>query len=273
MTDPSRSRSPERDAPFRPLIVALLVSILLHLAFALVLVRYHPPHAEIAPEHIERVTVMTLVRPPKPPLPPPPRSTPPPIVHPAVPKLASPPHAARLPIVHIAPVPHPVSASHLSLSPPHVERPSEVASSAPLHAPAGSSGTTASSDTHSGGAAGNGASSLGGTSTGGTGVGASGSAPAGPNCAHPDQPATIVGDPPQPNEPEDANGATGMAKIRVDLAASGAVLDVAVVVSSGSPALDQEALRVAKIAQYAPEHRGCLAVAGSYLFRAEFQGQ
>ncbi|MDQ2871559.1 MAG: energy transducer TonB [Candidatus Eremiobacteraeota bacterium] len=92
-----------------------------------------------------------------------------------------------------------------------------------------------------------------------------------PSCTAPDVEAkTLV--PVAPDEPQAASdqGLTGSVQIEVLLGTSGLVRDASVYRSSGSPLLDQAALRAARASTYAPEQRDCHAIPGAYLFTAEF---
>ena len=93
-----------------------------------------------------------------------------------------------------------------------------------------------------------------------------------PACSAPDVPAKAI-DPVTPEEPPFARdeGLTGMAKIRVDLDATGSVVGASVYASTGSAQLDQAALQAAKQTRYAPEQTDCKDVPGSYLFTVQFE--
>ncbi len=65
-------------------------------------------------------------------------------------------------------------------------------------------------------------------------------------------------------------GVSGTAVIRVDLDASGFLVNAAVASSSGDATLDAAALTAARASTYLPEKRNCQDVPGSFLFRAEF---
>lgn len=67
----------------------------------------------------------------------------------------------------------------------------------------------------------------------------------------------------EPDYPREARltGAEGLARVRLRLAADGAVLDAAVVVSSGSRLLDDAALEAARTSRYAPARVGGLPTA------------
>jgi len=77
-----------------------------------------------------------------------------------------------------------------------------------------------------------------------------------------------------PETPETAReqGATGSVQVKVSLSATGSVLATTVYKSSGSPLLDEAALRAARQSSYAPEIDDCVRVAGDYIFRADFEG-
>ncbi len=66
-------------------------------------------------------------------------------------------------------------------------------------------------------------------------------------------------------------GVSGMSVIRVDLSPTGDLVSAAVQTSSGSAILDRAALAAAGAAGYAPETRGCRAVAGSYAVQVTFE--
>ncbi|HZT13135.1 MAG TPA: TonB family protein [Candidatus Baltobacteraceae bacterium] len=93
-----------------------------------------------------------------------------------------------------------------------------------------------------------------------------------PACSAPDVPAKAI-DPVTPEEPPFARdeGLTGMAKIRVDLDATGSVVGASVYASTGSAQLDQAALQAATQTRYAPEKTDCKDVPGSYLFTVQFE--
>lgn len=65
-------------------------------------------------------------------------------------------------------------------------------------------------------------------------------------------------------------GLSGTTQVKVDLSASGTVVDASVAVSSGSTILDVAAIQAAKRTTYAPKVVDCQRVPGSYLFRVEF---
>ena len=91
-----------------------------------------------------------------------------------------------------------------------------------------------------------------------------------PACSAPDIPAkTLVTQP--ADRPEDADGYTGTAKVRVDLDAAGNVVGASVYQTTGSMELDHAALAAARASRYAPEERDCKNVSGSYLFIVDFQ--
>lgn len=92
-----------------------------------------------------------------------------------------------------------------------------------------------------------------------------------PACTAPDVPARTI-EAVTPEAPQSAlqEGMTGVADVRVDLAANGDVLAVSIYRSSGSLALDQAALRAARSSRYAAALQDCRPAAGSYIFKAEF---
>lgn len=65
-------------------------------------------------------------------------------------------------------------------------------------------------------------------------------------------------------------GLTGTSQVKVDLSATGTVLDATIATSSGSTILDAAAIQAAKRTTYAPKVLDCQRVPGSYLFRVEF---
>lgn len=79
----------------------------------------------------------------------------------------------------------------------------------------------------------------------------------------------------EPEYPEIARqqGAVGVTQVKVDLDPKGNVVGASVYKSSGSPILDREAMKAARASRYRAEVENCVAVGGSYLFRAEFQTQ
>lgn len=62
----------------------------------------------------------------------------------------------------------------------------------------------------------------------------------------------------------------GITTLRVDLSPAGTLLSENVFTSSGNPALDNEAMRSARLASFSPEVRDCSAAAGSYLYTVDF---
>lgn len=95
-----------------------------------------------------------------------------------------------------------------------------------------------------------------------------------PACAVPNKDATMTNGV-QPDTPEIAKqaGATGTVNVEVTLSATGTVLSTSVYKSSGNSSLDQAAIAAAKQSGFAPALKDCLPVGGSYLFRADFEGQ
>lgn len=65
-------------------------------------------------------------------------------------------------------------------------------------------------------------------------------------------------------------GATGIAQVRIDLAATGALEREMLFSGSGNPWLDGTALSSAKSAKFTPEIVNCSPVAGSYLYEVDF---
>ncbi len=97
------------------------------------------------------------------------------------------------------------------------------------------------------------------------------SAPATPSCATPNVAARAV-NVVSPSVPGDlATDMESTAEIAVRLDASGRVLGATVYRSAGLFPLDRAALSAARASQYAPQIRGCLPVAGTYLFTVDFQ--
>jgi protein TonB len=94
------------------------------------------------------------------------------------------------------------------------------------------------------------------------------------SCAQPHLDATTTR-PVEPDYPEIARqqGATGTVQVKVQLSATGSVTGVSVYKSSGNQALDQEALKAARASQYRAEVDECAPIAGTYLFRADFNNQ
>ena len=90
-----------------------------------------------------------------------------------------------------------------------------------------------------------------------------------PACSAPDVPAKAL-DAVTPETPPDVNAAAAIAKVRVDLDASGAVVGAAMYESTGYPQLDRAALEAARESRYAPEEKNCHDVSGSYLFTVDF---
>src|SRR5579862_7579022 len=91
-----------------------------------------------------------------------------------------------------------------------------------------------------------------------------------PKCSAPYVPASVTNEMPA-ESPEEANGATGQARVKVDLSATGAVLGVSIYTSTGNLLLDRAAMRAAKASSYRAETRDCEPVSGSYLFNVDFQ--
>jgi|SRR5579863_94276 len=93
-----------------------------------------------------------------------------------------------------------------------------------------------------------------------------------PDCSKLDIPAQIAQTPPPPDLSGDAraSAASGTARVRVQLDADGAVIGTAVLNSSGSTALDDVAVGLARNARYAPATHQCKTVASYYDFTAKF---
>jgi len=95
--------------------------------------------------------------------------------------------------------------------------------------------------------------------------------PPGP-CIAPDQPAQVRFVP-EPGYPQIAalEGVTGTTVIVVHIAANNELTNYAIKQSSGSRALDQEALRVVRETRFAAGLGNCTPVEGDYLFNVEFE--
>lgn len=91
-----------------------------------------------------------------------------------------------------------------------------------------------------------------------------------PACSAPEVPAKTV-DAISPQAPADATNLPAIAKVKVDLDASGNLVGVSIYESTGSPQLDRAALEAARTSRYSPEEQNCHAIAGSYLFTVDFQ--
>ncbi|HUA09624.1 MAG TPA: TonB family protein [Candidatus Acidoferrales bacterium] len=94
-----------------------------------------------------------------------------------------------------------------------------------------------------------------------------------PNCATNDTPVQLVATPSPPATiaPDArADGASGIARIRVVVSSDGAVESTSVVQSSGSSLLDVVATDIARASQYTPATHACKAIASAYVFGVEF---
>ena len=92
-----------------------------------------------------------------------------------------------------------------------------------------------------------------------------------PACSAPDVAAKTITTQ-SPDVPDDErDGFSGIAKVKVDLDASGAVVGTSIYESTGNMQLDRAALIAARESRYAPEQRDCKNVGGSYLFTIDFQ--
>jgi TonB family protein len=91
-----------------------------------------------------------------------------------------------------------------------------------------------------------------------------------PRCSAPYTAALVTNAIPA-ESPEEANGAIGKAQVKVDLAATGAVVGVSIYASTGNMILDRAAMRAAHASSYRAETRDCESVSGSYLFTVDFQ--
>jgi TonB family protein len=96
-----------------------------------------------------------------------------------------------------------------------------------------------------------------------------------PQCPNPNEEAGIKGSPADLDYPDMARqqGAVGTAQVKVTLDADGNAVDVSIYKSAGNSLLDASALKAAKATAYTPELVNCVKTAGSYLFRADFDGQ
>jgi periplasmic protein TonB len=92
-----------------------------------------------------------------------------------------------------------------------------------------------------------------------------------PACAVPNKDAVLTRGV-EPEYPEIARqqGAVGTTQVKVTLTATGGVSAATVYKSSGNAALDNAAVAAARASSYAPETENCAPIAGSYLFRADF---
>ncbi len=93
-----------------------------------------------------------------------------------------------------------------------------------------------------------------------------------PSCRTTEIAAAVASAPPVPQIDAAARGAqtNGVARVQVQLDATGSVVADALVASSGNPALDAIAVEMARTAQYTPARRACKAVASSYEFSVRF---
>ncbi|HEY9086386.1 MAG TPA: TonB family protein [Candidatus Tyrphobacter sp.] len=94
----------------------------------------------------------------------------------------------------------------------------------------------------------------------------------GTRCPSADAFAGVVATPPPPQilPAVRALDVSGTAAIRVQLDPDGAVVDAAIVQSSGDASFDALAMGMARDARYAPARHACVAIASSYLFRVRF---
>lgn len=95
--------------------------------------------------------------------------------------------------------------------------------------------------------------------------------PAG-RCTQADAPAAVASAAEPPEIPADvrAQAVGGVAAVRVQLDASGAVTSASIEESTHSPSFDALAIEMARDTQYSPARHDCKAVASSYLFRVEW---
>ncbi len=92
-----------------------------------------------------------------------------------------------------------------------------------------------------------------------------------PSCATPHTDAALAGTPffEMPQLAEEM-GNRGSSVVEIDLLPSGALNHYALEQSSGNFALDDSALRTARMTKYQPETRDCVTIAGSYLLVVDF---
>lgn len=94
-----------------------------------------------------------------------------------------------------------------------------------------------------------------------------------PACAVPFKDATVnqVSAPNYPSSAQDAGFGSADVPVVVTLSASGSVISVKLVQSSGNFAIDREAKRAARDTTYYPKIVNCKPVASQYIFDAQFQ--
>jgi TonB family protein len=96
-----------------------------------------------------------------------------------------------------------------------------------------------------------------------------GSAVAAAACEKPNVDA-LVTEPAQPQTPPGLK-AGGSAIVAVTIAPNGSIVHMSVWKSSGNAQIDRSVLDAAQHSKYSPKLVDCKAVAGSYLFRADFK--
>lgn len=271
--------SPRRDRVARVVTIAFILSLIVHLLFAIVLYSYHALRQPEQREVVQRVEETTLIRlrptpsptpePTPTPLPTPtPEPTPTPVPTPTpqikptpTPPPVTPPPATPKPAT---PRPAPKAPAHLHVNAPHTTAHQPHASTEAHNdeAPGTENGTQAGHGTQ------------GGPGTGAGGPAGPPAAPptAAPQCAHPEETQHVV-NPVEAEQPEDSQSASGLVLVQVDLSAQSEVLSAEVYQSSGKPALDHEALRVAKLTTYQTARHNCAYVPASYILRVNFDAQ
>jgi TonB family protein len=90
-------------------------------------------------------------------------------------------------------------------------------------------------------------------------------------CASPDIPASIAGYAyfEMPSIAA-AQGVSGSASVKIELAPNGSLVSNNLYASSGNPWLDAAALRSARLTHFTSELRGCRHVGGSYLYTVDY---
>ncbi len=93
-----------------------------------------------------------------------------------------------------------------------------------------------------------------------------------PNCATNDTPVQLIASPPPPEIPPAARAeqANGIAQVRLVVNPQGGIESATIAGSSGSSALDQVAVSIARAAQYSPATHACKAIASDYTFSVKF---
>jgi protein TonB len=244
----------------RALAIAFGLSLLVHVAAIPFVHERSTAEATEAPAEI--VTITRVARTPTPPPPPPPRPTPPPrpVLHTRVRALAPRPVARAIALPrtlaiapHAATVPRAVR-SRDALGAAAVSAPGH-AEAAAVNAPGASGGAPLAAPVLA------------------TSLPATPEPSPTPGCANaPHDAAVIEAVTPERPQIADAEGATGRVRVRVDLAASGAVVAASVYASSGNAALDAAAVVAAEHACYAPASDGCKSIGGSYIYVVDYSG-